>query len=430
MKYNFKSFMKNAFLVLGFAFLVAGCSQSAASVSEDKYSFATPEFKAGDLYCLSTISSNVSEYDYYCFASGTEGSIVAYTSGSSDYELNSYPFTYNAGETKVNGTDWLTFVTDNNYVKAYNKNNCFKREDGKKSLSGTFSCGSDTITFSKKGKGKAVFSGHTFDITYKNDDGIVSVSDSGSSIRFYYLEDGSLLPQGALSELTNSEKLSFHVYMNYDDKGEALIKTIKGLPDGFYYELTQIAKTNDSNRADLVTVQTLLTQNPDKKFSISPGNLNNITYSHYDKKHSVSSIDEIPAEWFKGYTNLCLFKFGDNLKTKIKVGNGAFSGCTNLKEVWGSVSVNEFGENSFEGCASLEYITFAGKPTGGTKGTTVKPNAFKDCSSSLIVRKSDVNTVKVADDADFTESVQDLSSANNLGTLLTSTYVGKYWKFE
>ena len=211
--------------------------------------------------------------------------------------------------------------------------------------------------------------------------------------------------------------------MNYNDKGEALIKTIKGLPDGFYYELTQIAKTNDSNRADLVTVQTLLSQNPDKKFSISPGNLNYITYSHYDKKHYVTSIDEIPAEWFKGCTNLCLFKFGDNLKTKIKVGDGAFSGCTNLKEVWGSVSVNEFGENSFEGCASLEYITFA-------KGTTVKPNAFKDCSSSLIVRKSDVNTIKVADDVDFTESVQDLSSANNLGTLLTSTYIGKYWKFE
>ena len=98
------------------------------------------------------------------------------------------------------------------------------------------------------------------------------------------------------------------------------------------------------------------------------------------------------------------------------------SGCTNLHEVWGSDQIKEFGENCFAGCSALEYITFA-------KETTVKPNAFLNCSPNLSVRKSLVNTVKVADNEAFSESI-DLSDANNLGTLLTSDHVAKYWKFE
>ena len=73
--------------------------------------------------------------------------------------------------------------------------------------------------------------------------------------------------------------------------------------------------------------------------------------------------------------------------------------------------------------STLESITFA-------KGTKVMPNAFKDCSSDLIVRKSSVSTIKVADNEIFTENVQNLNDATNLGTLLTSTYVDKYWKFD
>lgn len=424
MKLKFKSFAKNALVIFAVVFLAAGCANGAGdNVSEDKYDFGTPTFKAGDLYCLSVVSNDGTEHDYYCFESSTSGSVVAYTSENPDYKLNSYPFTYNAGETTIVGNAWLTFVTDDKYIKAYSKENCFKRTDGKKGLVGTFTNGTITITFGKKGKGTFTSKGQTIDITYKNEAGIVSISDSGSSVKFYYLPDGSLLPEGALSTLIQTDKINLYVYMNHNEKGDAFLETMNSLPDGFYYELTQRAKTNDGNRADLVTVKTLLTQNPNKKFSISPGQLNTITYSHYDIKHYVTPIDEIPAEWFKDCTNLYLFKFGDNLSTKITVGDGAFSGCTNLKEVWGSVSVKEFGENSFKGCSSLEAITFA-------KGTTVKPNAFKDCSANLIVRKSNVTTVKVADDADFSENLQDFSTADNLGTLLTSTCVNKYWKFD
>ncbi len=424
MKLKFKSFAKNALMIFAVVFLAAGCANGAGdNVSEDKYDFDTPTFKAGDLYCLSGVSNDGTEYNYYCFESSTSGSIVAYKSKSSDYELNSYPFTYNAGETTIVGNAWLTFVTDDKYIKAYSKENCFKRTDGKKGLVGTFTNGAITITFGKKGKGTFISKGQTIDITYKNEAGIVSISDSGSSVKFYYLSDGSLLPEGALSTLIQTDKINLYVYMNHNEKGDAFLETMNSLPDGFYYELTQRAKTNDGNRADLVTVKTLLTQNPNKKFSISPGQLNTITYSHYDIKHYVTPIDEIPADWFKGCTNLYLFKFGDNLSTRIKVGSGAFSGCTNLKETWGSVSVKDFGENCFEGCSALENITFA-------KETTVKPNAFKDCSANLIVRKSNVSTVKVADDEAFTENVQDLSTETNLGALLTGTNAAKYWKFE
>ena len=424
MKLTFKSMMKNAFLALGFALLMAGCSFNSGAASEDKYNYTTPEFKTGDLYYLQTTTDGVSEYDNYCFESAAGGSVVVYTYTDSKYVINKYPLTYSSGESTVNGKPWLSFMMKDNSVMVFYRENCFKRTDGKKGLSGTFYLGSNSITFSKKGKGTAELNGHHFEITYTNDNGIVAISDKSSSLQFYYLSDGSLLPFSALSYLYTSEGMYFSVIMNAGtgSDGEAFIETMKDLPDGFYYQLSNKSKTT---RADLATIKTILTQNPNKKFSISPGIVTGSTYTN-----GSSDISKIPENYFAGFENLYKFSMGYP-SNFIQLETGAFKNCKNLKEIVNSDCISSFGESCFEGCSALEIIHIS-YDLKSKKETHIKPNAFKGCTSLNVSFNTNYTHVKVkkdgVDEIDiFSSEIQ--GQTDNLTNLLTTKYVDYEWTF-
>lgn len=429
MKLNIKSIVKNTFLVMGLVFAMAGCSfaPGGSSDNEQTFNLVAPEFSAGDLYCLSTSNDGVQEKDYYCFESATSGAVVVYLSGNSEYDITNYSLSYNSGSSIVDGKNWLSFMKENDYVKVYNKANCFTRNDGQKGLIGTFTCGSDTITFSKRGKGKAILDGTSFDITYNNNAGIVTISNasnSSDSLDFYYFSDGSLLLRRAVSTIIKSDKFDFYVYMDNGNKGEALIQTFEDLPDGFYYDLTN--KSGDT-KADLAIVKTLLTQNPNKKFAISPGLTNKKTYTN----GSSSYISSIPENYFADIENLCKFVIGGNLDNKIKLETGAFKNCKNLKEVWDSPSIYEFGESCFEGCTALESITISGTKASYDKHTYIKPNAFKGCTNLKPSLSSSYVSVKVSKEGGeqnkqiFFDEIQ--NQTGKLGNLLTTKYVEYSW---
>ena len=77
---------------------------------------------------------------------------------------------------------------------------------------------------------------------------------------------------------------------------------------------------------------------------------------------------------------------------------GAFKNCKNLKKLWGSVSISTFGKSCFEGCAALEDVQVS-------KDSIIEPNAFKDCSSDLLLVGNGYKKVTVSEDKDFTNSI-------------------------
>lgn len=424
MKLTFKSLMKNAFIVLSLVFLAAGCKHDP-DISQDTYHLVTPTFKAGDLRCLrSNLKDGKVEDDYYCFTSAEKGAVIVhvYSSSSADYILEKYPFSYENGELSVegtkNGTVQFGLMMNREFISLYSKENCFTRNDGKKGLIGTFSRGADTITFSKSGTVKLELSGKTFDVKFKNEAGIVSVYDSSSSIEFYYLPDGSLLPSNSTSYLAESDSIELTVTMDLsEEKGVALRNIMKTCPDGFFYSL----KNNRNGAwAQIETVQGILKDNPNKKFAFQPG-LNGKAYKYGEK------FNEIPDDCFKDCTNLYKFTFGNALSSKYKLGKNAFSGCTNLAELVDFDSVYDFGESCFQGCSALKYFSISGDYL---KKTYIRPNAFKGCTSldaglnsnykSVTVKKGDGDPTEI-----FATEIQ--NKTDGFTNLLTNKYVDYEW---
>lgn len=423
MKLTFKSMMKNALIVLSLVFLVAGCKHDP-DISQDTYHLVTPTFKAGDVYLLHSYLEGGSgdENDYYYFSSETGGTVIVNTtiSKSEYYDLAKYSFTYNSGDSKVEGNDWLSFMMVDDYVHVYNKQYCFKRQDGKTGLLGTFVSGSDKITFSKSGTAEAYFSGHTFEVKFKNEEGVVTIWDSSSSLKFYFLKEGYLVPFNAVSSLSEADMINIYTIMDTSDEGKKLPEFIKGLPDGLYYQLSN--KTDYGAAADLATVKEILTENPNKKFAITLGVANNRTYTHKGEQNGY--IKKIPSNFFEGLENLYQFAFGSLYNSnRITLEEGAFKNCKNLKKLWGSVSISTFGKSCFEGCAALEDVQVS-------KDSIIEPNAFKDCSSDLLLVGNGYKKVTVSEDKDFTNSIDITNHSEKKGKLITSTYVDYYWKFE
>ncbi len=424
MKYNFKCLMKHAFLALGFALLMAGCSNgSGANISQDTYHVVTPTFKAGDVYLLHSYLEGGSgdENDYYYFSSENGGTVIVNTtiSKSEYYDLAKYSFTYNSGDSKVEGNDWLSFMMVDDYVHVYNKQYCFKRQDGKTGLLGTFVSGSDKITFSKSGTAEAYLSGHTFEVKFKNEEGVVTIWDSSSSLKFYFLKEGYLVPFNAVSPLSEADMINIYTIMDTSDEGKKLPEFIKGLPDGLYYHLEN--KTN-YGAADLATVKEILTENPNKKFAITLGVANNRTYTHEGEQNGY--IKKIPSNFFEGLENLYQFAFGSLYNSnRITLEEGAFKNCKNLKKLWGSTSISNIEESCFEGCAALEGIEIS-------KDSIIEPNAFKDCSSDLLLVGNGYKKVTVSLADDFTNPIDITNHSEKKGKLITGEYVNYYWKFE
>ena len=82
-----------------------------------------------------------------------------------------------------------------------------------------------------------------------------------------------------------------------------------------------------------------------------------------------------------------------------------------------------FGKSCFEGCAALEDVQVS-------KDSIIEPNAFKDCSSDLLLVGNGYKKVIVSPNKDLSDSIDITNHSEKKGKLITSTYVNYYWKFE
>ena len=425
MKLSFKRFMKNAFILVGLVLLAASCSTEAdLHISEKKYEYEVPEFVKGDLNYLSFSDNGTYEMDYYCFTSANAGDIVVnvHSNRNTDYALARAPFTYENGEFVIGGTKRLYAMIKDEFIEIFSKENCYTRPDGKKGLFGKFTMGDNELNFSKSGEVEFNGNGESFTVKFKNTNGVVSIYDSHSSIEFYFLEDGSLLPRKALSDMRKEEKITMNVTMDTkEEKGVALCEFMKTLPDGFFYEMKNI---NRGGYADLVTVKTLLVDNPDKKFSFTPG-MNGMYYLNATRPDHL-----VPDYYFKDCKNLYGFTFGNLLGENYKLGTGAFMNCTNLTTIMDCGSVYDFGESCFEGCTELTRFIISGVRSDYTKNTYIRPNAFKGCTKITAEIGSAYKSVKVKKEGvDETEifDTEIKGQEDNFTSLLTDKYVDYEW---
>lgn len=89
-----------------------------------------------------------------------------------------------------------------------------------------------------------------------------------------------------------------------------------------------------------------------------------------DEKHTVSNFYSIPMNALNGAINLSSITLkGDKLQ---EIGEGAFSGCTALKEIVIPATVKVIYKNAFNGCSKLESVKIEGE-------VALKEGAFKDC---------------------------------------------------
>lgn len=418
-----KGIKKSLFLCLlaGIFFLVS-CS-NGASESEDTYVYDIPSFNAGDIYCLQSENYN----DIYCFTSSNAGKIIANAYNDTRSEYESYDFTYRSGDTVVEGTDWISFMVQNDYIKAFNKSNAFKSEDPDDGLFSTFLLGNVTLELSSSGKATMQRGDDSPAVgKFRNEDGLVTVWDSSASLQFYYIEGGYLVPVEAISTLEKCEEAEIHLNMtSYADTGK-INSFLSGLPNDFIYKLIGLNKADPTYYR---TVQNILENNSNKKFAIYAGDM--------------SFSADIPDNCFAGKTNLYEIDFGhpsvrayylsSNGSKYLSLGKNAIKGCTNLKKV-DTDMIYEIGENCFEGCTALEEITIeSGRNTSYTSDAYfyIKKNAFKDCTGLRSVTfANSFYSWKYKDTSgdDFTSATSIAVTSSNAATLLTGTYVDKYWE--
>jgi len=423
-----KGIKKSLFLCLlaGIFFLVS-CS-NGASESEDTYVYDIPSFNAGDIYCLQSENYN----DIYCFTSSNAGKIIANAYNDTRSEYESYDFTYRSGDTVVEGTSWISFMVQNDYVKAFNKKNAFKSEDPEDGLYSTYLLGNVELELSSSGKATMQRGDDSPAVgKFRNEDGLVTVWDSSASLQFYYIEGGYLVPVEAISTLEKCEEAEIHLNMtSYADTGK-INSFLSGLPNDFIYKLIGLNKAG-STTTD--SVKSILDSNTEKKFAIYAGDM--------------SFSGNIGSECFKGKRNLYEIDFGhpsvrayagsssSNSFPYLSLGNNAFEGCTNLKKVDTDI-IYKIGKNCFERCTALEEITIkSGRRNNSSSDAYfyIEKNAFNNSGLRNITFGNSFykwETKSSTFDDNYSSGGDDKTSevqSGNAATLFTSNYVDMYWQ--
>lgn len=399
-------------LLTGIFFLVSCSSGSGDSLDEPKYVYEIPTFNAGDIYRLSLDDYN----DIYCFTSSGAGKIISNAYTDTKSEFASYDFTYNSGDTVVEGTSWISFMVQNDYIKAFNKANAFKSEDPEDGLYSTYLLGNVELELSSSGKATMQRGDDSPAVgKFRNEDGLVTVWDSSASLEFYYIEGGYLVPVEAISTLEKCEEAEIHLNMTSYADTSKINSFLSGLPNDFIYKLIGLNKADPTYPA---TVKTILDNNTNKKFAIYAGDM--------------SFSGNIQAYYFEDKQNLYEIDFGHpsvrNSSTYLRIGTGAFKNCTNLKKIDTDI-IKEFGESCFENCTALEEITIkpAFTSSGSSSRTDIKKNAFKGCTGLRKVTFNSCSSISVSSTEDGTYESINVNNSNAV-TYLTSTYVEKYWK--
>jgi len=109
----------------------------------------------------------------------------------------------------------------------------------------------------------------------------------------------------------------------------------------------------------------------------------------------------------------------------ISIGGEAFSGCSSLTSLVIPDSVTSIGRSAFYYCSGLTSVVIPNSVT------SIGYSVFSGCSSLTSVEFKNPNGWWYADSADATSGTSFSVSATDFGanaTLLTSTYVYKYWK--
>ncbi len=411
---NMKKIIKKSLflcLLTGIFFLVSCSSGSGDSLDEPKYVYEIPTFNAGDIYRLSLDDYN----DIYCFTSSGAGKIISNAYTDTRSEVASYDFTYNSGDTVVEGTSWISFMVQNDYVKAFNKKNAFKSEDPEDGLYSTYLLGNVELELSSSGKA-TMQRGDDSPATgkFRNEDGLVTVWDSSASLEFYYIEGGYLVPVEAISTLTKCDEADIHLDMTRYADTSKINNFLSGLPNDFIYKLIGL---NNGYPTTTDTVKNILENNTNKQLAIYAGDM-----------ALSGSIDSVT---FSGRNNLYEIDFGHpsvrNSSTYLRIGDSAFKNCTNLKKVDTDI-IKEFGESCFENCTALEEITIKPAFTSNSSSCTdIKKNAFKGCTGLRKVTFNSCSSISVSSSENGTYEILDVNNSNAV-TYLTGTHVEKYWK--
>ena len=412
--------IRNYLFLLGLAVLITSCNMNAKSLQEPSFS-GSPSVKTGDIWSLSYKEDGDEITDYYCFTSPTEGTIITSSTGS----ISTNPFEYDEGQSTVNGQDWLTFIYENNCIKAFNKKNAYVREAGKEGLYATFANNGVEITLSSNGKASIKTDSSTFSYKYTNDNGVITFINNYETLEFLYFSEGYLVYSKFISLFTSQEKIQLKLVLDTIGDTDLLPFFKNELPDNFTYSIQNVS-TNTGNHAKIATMKELLNTNPDKSFYFT---------SYY---HPLLDIDTIPDNAFEGCKNLYGIYFG-NVKTSIKFGKESFKNCTNLQSIdAGDQSFGSFGESAFEGCSSLKGITIYGvcDQENSEKYCKIGKNAFKGCTNLYATFNgghtwtvtNGVETKTITSEINKS-SISDLAEKNKENAkLLTETYVDYEWK--
>ena len=409
-------------LFTGIFSLVSCSSGSGDSLDEPKYVYEIPTFNAGDIYRLSLDDYN----DIYCFTGSGAGKIISNAYTDTRSEVASYDFTYNSGDTVVEGTSWISFMVQNDYIKAFNKANAFKSEDPEDGLYSTYLLGNVELELSSSGKA-TMQRGDDSPATgkFRNEDGLVTVWDSSASLQFYYIEGGYLVPVEAISTLEKCEEAEIHLNMtSYADTGK-INSFLSGLPNDFIYKLIGLKKADPTYPA---TVRTILDNNTNKKFAIYAGDMSfseNIQAYYFEGRQNLYEIDF-------GHPSLRAYYLSSNGSKYLSLGNSAFKDCINLKKV-DTDMIYKIGENCFDGCTALKEITIEkGRRNNSSSDAYfyIEKNAFNNSGLRNITFDNSFYSWKYKDTSgdDFTSATSIAVTSGNAATLLTGTYVDKYWE--
>ena len=382
---------------------------------EPYFSEPIPTFQQGEVRGIYYTVEGVKAYDYYCFTSATEGTVVTtmYNDTLSVFDAsNKFTYDSSTGDIYINGKKFITLIHAKEHVLdygggiyAYDKDKALIRESGKQGLYATFSNGSIEITF--KPRGKAIFksSGKEIACEYINENGKITVrnaEDYDDKLVFLYLPDGTLINDKAFSDMDLYNNINLYLLLDDSEAAKENVENFDSLPDGFAYSIDKLSK---GKKADINTLKTLLLENPQKKF-----------YFTFSMKLEQT---EIPSEFFAGIENLFA------IETPLKIGARAFKDCKNLEDIgWQFTFI---GESAFEGCESLESLKLS-IPYG--ENLIIGKNAFKGCSKMTYVEFEKKYWYITQDGVTKTKTEVDKENGKNNVKLLTETYVDYEWSFD
>lgn len=398
-------------LMLAMVLMMTSCVMNVGGPDVEPYfSEPIPTFQQGEIRGISYTVEGVQAYDYYCFTSATEGTVVTtmYNDTASVFTAkNKFSYDSTTGDIYINGEKFITLIHAKEHVLdyaggiyAYDKDKALIREPGKQGLYATFSNGSIEITF--KPRGKAIFksSGKEISCEYKNENGKITVrnaEDYDDKLVFLYLPDGTLINDMAFSDMDLYDKIYFYLLLDDSEDAKENVENFDSLPDGFAYSIRNLSK---GKKADINTLKTLLEENPNKKFYF--------TFMELEQT-------KIPDDFFAGIENLC------TIRTPLTIGDRAFKDCKNLEDI--GFEFTSIGESAFEGCESLKSLELD-IPYGKT--LYIGKNAFKGCSNMTYVKFDQYYWDVTKDDVKTRINVDTENGKNNV-KLLTEEYVDYEW---